>query len=439
MALFSGFLPLLVRHLIAGRRSSILLLSLLLAVQAHASMLNAIAPEDAGMSSERLHRLDDFLNQATARSGYLGAVALIARHGKIVTLRAYGHRDLARSTAMTTDSIFRIYSMSKTITTVAVLMLMEQGQLALDDPIDRYLPEFAHPKVFVSGDAMESRLRDAGRAITIHDLLTHTAGFATGGEGFKDVTALVEKANLHDSASLQEYTARLARLPLATDPGKRFGYDGMQIVVLSRLVEVIAKVPFDTFLKVHIFDPLKMHDTGFSVPTAQRARIADIVSSNTHGDLVRAADASAAQPGTMLNPYPSGAGGLYSTATDFARFCQMLLNGGTLDGTVVLGRKTVESMLQNHLTQLNPPVTQFSAAEGFGLGGSIVLDAARRGRLTSVGAFGWSGAASTYYTIDPHEDLVAILLTQYLPRDDTPSLPKLSVKFYNLVYQALTP
>jgi CubicO group peptidase (beta-lactamase class C family) len=402
------------------------------------------APQPAGFSTQRLQRLDEFLQNATDDHGYLGAVTLIARHGKLVELRAFGQRDVARKSPMRPDSIFRIYSMSKTVTTVAALMLMEQGKLGLDDPVARYLPEFADVKVFAGGSADTPQLRAPSRAITIHDLLTHTAGFATGGKGIEQPTLLLERADLHGAASLKEYVERLAHVPLATDPGTRFGYDGASIEPIARLVEVVSGMPFERYLQMRIFDPLQMVDTGFTIGAAKRERIADLVTSNAQGKLVLAATLSATQPGKSLNSYPSGAGGLYSTASDYARFCQMLLNGGALDGASILGRKTVALMFQNHLTQLNPPVTQFTPAEGFGLGGSVVIDAARRGRLTSTGAFGWSGAAGTYYTIDPQEDLIALLLTQYLPGSDDHApmhhdLPKISTPFYNLVYQALIP
>ncbi|HEY0233032.1 MAG TPA: serine hydrolase domain-containing protein, partial [Dokdonella sp.] len=390
-----------------------------------------------GFSTQRLQRLDRFLREATDAHGYLGAVALVARHGEVVELRAFGHRDLARAEPMTTDAIFRIYSMSKTVTSVAALILMEEGRLALDDPIANYLPEFSAMQVLAGGSADAPQLSPATRPITIRQLLTHTAGFATGAAGEEVATQLLERADPHAAADLHGYAARLARVPLAAQPGTRFRYDGVQIEVLSRLIEVVARMPFDAFLQQRIFEPLRMRDTGFMVPPDQRGRIADISAMDAQGHLVLAEGPSAAHPGERLNAYSSGAGGLYSTAGDYLRFCQMLLDGGTLDGASILGRKSVDLMMQNQLTQFDPPVTSFSEAEGFGLGGSVVLDVARRGRLGSPGAFGWSGAASTYYTIDRQEQLVAILLLQHLPHEGRKDLPKLSVPFYNLVYQAL--
>jgi CubicO group peptidase (beta-lactamase class C family) len=397
----------------------------------------AAAEPIEGLSIERLERLHGFMRAATDERGYLGAVTLIARNGRIVDWQAYGSQDLARRTPMAKDSIFRIRSMSKPIASVAVLMLMEEGKLTLEDPVARYLPEFADAKVFAGGTADAPTLRAPKRPITIRHLLTHTAGFATGA-GFAEPAKLLERAQVSASPDLATFARRLASVPLATDPGDRFSYDGVGIEALSRLVEVVGGEPFDAFLQRRILDPLKLRDTGFSVPAARRVRIAAVSMVGPRGQLVSAA---AQSPGEPLNAYPSGAGGLYSTAGDYARFCQMLLNGGTLDGATILGRKTVELMMMNHLTQLTPPVNEFSDAEGFGLGGYVVLDVARRGRPGSVGQFGWSGSMSTYFTIDPKEQLTAILMLQHLPHDraELPELPKLSVRFYNLVYQALMP
>ena len=404
---------------------------------------NADAPpskpgsEIAGFDAARLARIDTFLTAATGKDGYLGAVALVARHGQVVELRAFGHRDLARHDAMATDSIFRIYSMTKTITSIAVLMLMEEGRLGLDDPISDYLPAFAHMQVFAGGSADAPQLRPAHTPITIKHLLTHTAGFATAAG--EEATRLLERADLHGARDLADFAQRASRVPLAVEPGTRFRYDGTQLEIASRIVEVVSGQPFDEFLATRIFAPLGMRDTGFSVPSAQRHRVVDISAVGADGRLVRAEGPSAREPGARLNAYSSGAGGLYSTATDYARLCWMLLQHGRFEGKSVLGRKTVELMMQNQLMPLDPPVTEFSPAEGFGLGGSILLDPARRGRLGSVGQFGWSGAASTYYTIDPREHLVAILLLQHLPGSGDHELPKLSTRFYNLVYGALQP
>lgn len=400
------------------------------------SPLPAAAAGAEGFSAERLARLHGYLREATGGEGYLGAVALIARHGRIVDWRAYGYRDLARREPLRRDAIFRIYSMTKTVTTVAVLMLMEEGKLSLEDPLSRYLPGFDHPQVMTGGTADAPTLRPADKPITLHALLTHTAGYPAARKGDEAAVSAMERIDPHGARDLRGFAERMSRVPLAADPQTRFAYDGAALELLARVVEVVSGQPFERFLQERIFDPLAMRDTGFSVPAAKRARVVDITTMGKGG--LRLADGpSAAHPGEPLNAYASGAGGLYSTAGDYARFAQMLLDGGTLDGHVLLGRKTVELMLRNHLTLL-PSADEYAPGEGFGLGGYVVLDPARRGQPGSVGQFGWSGAASTYYTIDPKEDLLAILLLQHLPRDGGgKDLPRLSRGFYALVYQAL--
>ena len=401
------------------------------------SPLPAALASSEGFSDARLARLGSFMQTVINSGDYLGAVTQISRNGVVVDWRTYGYRDLAKKMPMTQDAIFRIYSMTKTVTSVAVLMLMEEGKLGLEDPVGKFLPEFTNIRVFSGGTADAPQMRAVKRPITIRHLLTHTAGFATHGAKGDEAVKLFNRIDLHQSPTLKAYTDYVAHQLLATDPGERFAYDGVSLVVLSRLVEVVSGMTFNAFLQQRILSPLGMNDTGFSVPQAKRGRVTDMVTTTADGRLVIAATHDASHPGESLNPYPSGAGGLYSTAGDYARFCQMLLNGGSLDDVSILGRKTVEMMMMNHLTHLNPPVNEFSMAEGFGLGGYVVLDVARRGRLGSLGQFGWSGAGSTYFMIDRQEKLIAILLMQHLPQDLPKDPPKISGRFYDLVYQSL--
>jgi CubicO group peptidase (beta-lactamase class C family) len=390
-----------------------------------------------GFSVQRLERIDAFLDEATRAGAYLGAVALVARHGTIVHHKAYGRRDLARTQPLREDAIFRIYSMTKTVATVALLQLLEEGRVALDDPLSDFIPAFADAQVMSGGTADAPQLRKPARPVTLRHLLTHTAGFAVvAGE---PATALLERADLRGAADLREFAARLARVPLAADPGTRFRYDGVQIEVASRVVEVVSGLSFEQFLQQRLFDPLAMRDTGFEVPPAQRGRVADLTMVGDDGALALDDSHSAHHPGERLNRYASGAGGLYSTAEDYRRFCQMLLDGGSGNGHSILGRKTVELMREDQLAAFERPMPGLPDGEGFGLGGSVLLSVAQRGRLGSAGQFGWSGAASTYYTIDPQEKLIAILLLQHLPHDGRRSLPRLQHRYYNLVYQALQP
>ena len=387
------------------------------------------------LPAQSLQPLDGFLRQATDARGYLGAVSLVYLDDAVVHSQAYGFGDLGRRSPMREDSIFRIYSMTKTVTTVAVLMLVEEGKLSLDDPVEKTLPEFAGMQVLVAGTADKPVLRQAHSKVTLRQLLTHTAGFATAGG--EEATRLLERADLHGSADLTEFSRRLAKLPLAVEPGTRFRYDGTQIEVAARMVEVASGQRFEDFVQQRILGPLQMHDTGFIVPADQRGRIVDITVMGADGRLVVDDGPSAREPGAMLNPYPSGAGGLYSTAPDFLRFCQMLLADGSLDGIAILAPQSVAGMMTNQLGFLDRPVTQFSDAEGFGLGGSVLLDPAGKGRLGAPGQFGWSGAASTYFSIDPKERMISILLLQHLPNDAANDLPRISTPFYNLVQQAL--
>jgi CubicO group peptidase (beta-lactamase class C family) len=368
------------------------------------------APQSQGISPARLERATAVLQAAVDQGQYAGAVMLVARRGQIVQWQALGYRDVARTDPMRVDTIFQIYSMTKPITSVAALLLMEEGRLTLDDPVSRFLPEFA-------------RTRPATRPITIKHLLTHTAGFAAGEKLHGPAVERLEAARVYESPSLEAYANAVAALPLASDPGTRFSYDGVNTEVLARIIEVSGGLPFDEFVRRRVLDPLRMIDTDFSVPPAKRERIVEMTSTDETGGLVVVSGPNA--PGERLKHYPSGAGGLYSTAADYVRFCQMLLNGGELDGARILGRKTVELMMANHLGQLSPPVNEFNDGEGFGLGGYVVLDPARRGQPGSVGQFGWSGAAATWFFIVPLEQLIAILMMQLLPRHLPADPPRL--------------
>lgn len=350
--------------------------------------------------------MHELLRSTTQAGEYLGAVALIARNGTIVDERVFGHLDLERTVAMPPDAIFRIYSMTKTVATVAALMLMEEGKLALDDRVGKHLAEFS------------------ARSVTIRQLLTHTSGFATP-------TEAMEK-----SANLDAYSKAAAAVPQAVEPGTRFQYNSVNTEVAARVIEVTSGKPLDVFLRERLFGPLSMPDTGFSVPADQRSRLAAMTSTDGEGRLIAWPAGDAQWPGDRMRPYFSAAGGLYSTARDFARFCQMLLDGGRFQGTAILRPETIAMMMTNQLTGLDPPVTPFN--DGFGLGGFVNLDSPGRTRPGSVGAFGWSGAAATYYMVDPRQRMFAILLLQHIPQSLGRDPQKLSFTFYNLVYQSLT-
>ena len=388
-----------------------------------------------GFTMERPQRLDDFLRKAAAtRHGYLGAVSVVSLDGKAPEIAAYGYRDLARRERMRPDAIFRIYSMTKPITSVAALMLAEEGKLSLDAPVSRYLPEFAGLRCLCGGgnDAVSPP-----RMPTIRNLMTHTAGFATDAAEHPRAAHLLELAAPDRASDLADYAKRVAQAPLAEAPGTHFHYDGVNTQVLARIVEVAGGQPFGEFLRRRVLVPLRMKDTGFEVPQAKRSRVVDLTAMGEGGKLVLADTESARHPGIRLNRYDNGAGGLYSTAADYLRFARMLADGGELGGTRLLSRETVDLMMRDQLAGFAPPLAGPAPGEGFGLGGYVVTDVAKRGRSGSEGQFGWSGAASTYFTIDRKRGLVAILLAQHLPRDGADDLPRLSVPFFNLVYQTL--
>jgi CubicO group peptidase (beta-lactamase class C family) len=379
---------------------------------APATPLPTATPESQGMSSERLARGRAEVQRFLDEGKHAGAVSLVVRNGKMVDWAAYGKRDLEAGLPMEKDTIVRIYSMSKIVTSVAALTLLEEARFRLDDPIGDYLPELAHMKVLTGGTAENPLLADAKRPITIKHLFTHTSGL-TYDFGESTVEKLNRAAKLPEAPSLADFVVRVSRLPLAHEPGDRFDY-GVSTDVLGALVEKVSGRPFGAYLEERIFRPLGMKDTGFSVPQEKLARLAKIYERGKDGKLQPAKPIFGIQP----SPGPkleSGGAGLFSTAGDYARFMQMLLNGGQLDGVRVLSRKTVELMMANHLNHMERTTHQFSESDGFGLGGGVRLDLAKGNALGSVGQFGWDGAATTHARLDPKERLVTILLTQHFP------------------------
>jgi CubicO group peptidase (beta-lactamase class C family) len=383
--------------------------------------------------------LDSLLAGAVGEKDYLGAVAMVSLKDVIVYHGALGHADATGKEPLREDAIFRIYSMTKPITSVAALMLVEEGRLRLDDPVARYLPGFAGLQRVAGGDEAEPQLMAVYRPLTVRHLLTHTAGFATGGDDIRVASALLQQQAPEDAEDLADYARRVACAPLADEPGTRFRYDGVNSEVLARVIEVASGTPLDVFLQSRIFAPLGMRDTGFQVPASQRGRIMALTTRNAEGHRVLADTPSAREPGIPLRAYRSGAGGLYSTAADYLRFARMLANGGELDGIRLLQPSTVDQMMQDQLVRFDPPVAYPEAGEGFGLGGYVVTDTAKTTRPGSQGQFGWSGAASTWFTIDRSRRLVIVLMSQHLPTDGAPALPKIAAPFYRQVYSTVSP
>jgi CubicO group peptidase (beta-lactamase class C family) len=405
-------------------------------------------PEDVGLSSARLSRIDQHLRERYIEPGKIaGAVTLVARHGQVVHLSALGLRDRERKQPMTEDTIFRIYSMTKPIASVAMMMLVEEARCSLSDPVHRYIPEFEGLQVFRYGVHPAFITEPAQRPMTIHDLLTHTSGLTYGFMLRDAVDAAYRHLGISGGvpgerrpSTLKEMVQLLSRVPLLFSPGTRWSYS-MATDVVGYLVEVFSGQRFDEFLRARIFQPLGMRDTGFTVPNGGGKRLAANYRLEPDRTLV-VADDPANSPFLEPQTFFGGGGGLVSTAEDYRRFCQMLLSGGHYEGTRLISRKTIEVMTRNHLpggSDLAPLATgSFSESTyegvGFGLGFAVLLDVAKRRLLGSVGEYYWGGAASTAFWIDPAEDLLVVFLTQLMPS----STYDFRGQLRNLVYGAIT-
>lgn len=412
-----------------------LLLALLLgAAPLLAQGLPRATPEEVGLSSERLERLTDALEGYVSDGALAGAVALVARRGKVAYLQAVGHRDREAGAPMESDAIFRIASQTKALVSVAVMMLQEEGRLLISDPVARYLPAFESTTVAVRGENGGYDVVPARRPITLRDLLTHTAGIGYGNGPAADRWA---EAGIqgwyfaHRDEPIRATVDRIASLPFDAQPGERFVY-GYNTDILGAVVEVVSGQSLDAFLRSRILEPLGMEDTHFYLPPAERRRLATVYGRRPGGPLTRAPDGAGMQAQGQYVDGPrksfSGGAGLLSTAEDYARFLQMMLNGGTLDGVRILSPKTVELMTVDHVGD------RYAApGMGFGLGFSVAEDLGERGAPGSVGEFGWGGAYHSTYWVDPAEELVVVYMTQLIPAGGLDDQRKLRA----LVYQAI--
>jgi len=384
-------------------------------------------PDNVGLSPDALQRLALALQSRVDRGHIPGAVALVARHGKVAFHQAFGARDPADGAPMPTDAIFRIYSMTKPIVSVAVMMLWEEGRLLLSDPIGMYLPELASPKVAVIQDR-DMQLVPAQRPITVQDLLRHTSGLTYEFRGATPVhKAYMEARVARLKQTNAEQVATLAALPLLHQPGTRWEYS-RSTDVLGRLVEVVSGESLGAFLQARILGPLGMTDSGFAVPEADHARIAEPFrrdpDSGTEVSLLDVRRSAI---------FESGGGGMVATAMDYARFMQMLLGGGRLDTVRLLGRKTVELMTADHLGDIPGPPDLLPPGHGFGLGFAVRRQAGMAPFPGSVGSFFWGGAAGTTFWVDPVERLTAVLMIQAPAQRE-----HYRVLFRDLVYAAVT-
>lgn len=414
-----------------------LLLTLATAASAFAQGLPPDRPERLGFDAERLARIDQVMQQSVDEGQVAGVVTLVLRHGRVAHAGAYGWADREAGQLMIPDALFRIASQSKAVTSVAVMALVEEGRLRLADPVSKFLPGFASATVAVASDTGFARV-PLTRPITIRDLLTQSAGISYGTE--PQVAELYRAADLGPAAGFGWYFAdkrepvcatmdRLATVPFVAQPGEAFVY-GYATDILGCVVERISGQTLDGFLGTRIFEPLGMGDTHFFVPQADRGRLTAVYAATPDGGIERAAEGPLGQGAYVDGPRVSfsGGAGLVSTAGDYARFLQMLLNGGELEGARVLGPRTVALMAQDHLGALYG-----TPGYGFGLGFQILEDPGQAGQYGSPGLYSWGGAYATSYWIDPGEQIVGVFLIQLLPRGGL----DLADRFRTLVYQAI--
>jgi CubicO group peptidase (beta-lactamase class C family) len=396
----------------------------------HAPLARAAEGADvAGISLERLQRLDALLEREIEAGRLSGMVVAVARHGEVIQ-RNYGYMDLQSREPMRPDAMFRLYSMTKPIASVALLTLYEQGLFQLTDPLDKYIPQFAGLKVYAGKGADGQPILEAPkRKPTIQDAFRHTLGLS-GGLGNTDVDALYRAAGLgmFELESVRDEIDRLATVPLRYSPGDQWVY-GLGHDVQAYLVEHFSGMPYADYVRKSILEPLRMRNTAFGVPPAMKRNFATVYDRDASGKLV----ADTADRYARFTDHAFATLSLSGSAPDYLRFARMLLNGGELDGARILGRKTVELMTQNHLPQNIPSIAANGpAATGYGLGVSVTLDTAALGRPGSVGSFGWGGAATTTFTVNPAEDMAVVIMAQVLPND-----ADLLQRVETLVYQAL--
>ncbi|MGW1050485.1 serine hydrolase domain-containing protein [Streptomyces sp. NPDC002521] len=388
-----------------------------------AELRQEVDPDEAGLDGKALYRLDRQVADHVDRGRLPGFLVAVSRGGRVAHLTTYGRRDVAAGLPVETDTLWRIYSMTKPVTAVAVLQLVEEGRLALDDPLDRYLPAFAKPVVYEGGSGAEMRTHPADGPILIRHLLTHTAGLTFGYYHRHPVDALYRASGLEYSvppgADLAETVEVYARMPLQFEPGRQWNYS-VASNLLGRLIEVVSGQPLDAFFTERILRPLGMSDTGFHIEPEQADRLAELYGETDGGGI-------APVPGLPVRGRPrflSGSGGLVSSAYDFHRFMEMLRRGGELDGVRLLSADMVALMTRNQLPGdavlrvFGAPVHQERGNDGLGFGFnvSVVTDPSRTLAPSSLGTYGWTGAATTAFWVDPAHELTVQFMTQVRPK-----------------------
>jgi CubicO group peptidase (beta-lactamase class C family) len=405
----------------------------MLAANLNAKELKVVSPESVGLSSERLSRIDKVMQEEIDQKKKAGMVVLVARHGSIAYHNAFGFADIESGAKMDTDKLFRLYSMTKPITSVALLTLYEEGKFQLSDPLEKYIPAFKDVKVFAGfNDKGEMVLEEPKRKITIHDVMRHTAGFQYGMGDDSPVGKAYSEAGIDFAKldSLKELVDKLAKAPLLYHPGERWVYS-VSHDVQAYLVEYFSGMPFDKYVQTRILQPLGMKDTVFGIPKEYLSRYTTNYGPGKDGGLAPI-DKPETSSYARYTEHPFGGLGLSSTSTDYFLFAQMLLNQGKLDNVRILGRKTVELMRSNNLPPAIPNLGPIYGDKAYGLGVYVLLDPAQDENLGSHGNFGWGGAAATYTIIDPKEDLVMLFFSQFMPNDFNTIY-----KCQTLVYQSI--
>ena len=403
--------------------------------------LTLAAPESAGFDSERLKKLDAAMAKAVADGEVVGMQTLLARHGKVVATNTYGKMSTASGESMRKDAIFRIYSMTKPITGVAMMILFEEGKWTLDEPVTKYLPELKDLKVWKGQEPGGNPiLEPVKRPPTMRELMSHTAGFGYGLSDTHPVDKMFRERGVHTAKGLQDMTAKVAGIPLLFQPGERWSYS-IAVDLQGYIIEKMSGQTLGQFLESRIFKPLKMYDTSFTVPSAKASRLAAVYGADPKTkQLVEVIPSPGVRDFTKPPPFESGGGGLVSTTADYSRFCQMVVNGGELEGVRILAPPSIELMGTNQI----PPAAMvntngtlaslFNEAVGFGLDFMVYGDPRKAGTMVGKGTLSWGGAAGTWFWIDPTNDVIFIGMIQRFGSAGGVELASVSK---TLVYQAL--
>lgn len=403
--------------------------------------MNTVNPESVGMSSKRLARIDDVMENFVKDNQLPGIMTLVQRKGEIAQFGMYGMMDIEQARPMEEDAIFRIYSMTKPITSIALMMLVEEGKLSLSDKVAHYIPAFAKTKVYAGMAPWGMQLVQQETPMTVHHLLTHTSGLSYG--WFFDHPAEEAYRQLLKNRSfpsrevlLADYVDMIANLPLLYQPGERWNYS-VSTAIVGYLVEIISEMPLADFFSERIFKPLGMVDTGFDISPEKANRLAQIYGSEDLLNPFPIPPADVRGIGDVTKPtrVPLGDGGLVSTLADYLRFANCLLNGGQLDGFTLIAPRTLQWMTSDHLRPSMLPMKIGSdiVDARFGLGFSVVTEIGESQVATSKGEYGWSGAAQTFFAVAPQEDMILLFMSQLLPVASYPVINR----FRNLVYQAI--